>query len=312
MTDRRRCLVTGGCGFIGSQAVCQLAAADDWEVAVLAFPGESTARIADALPSVRVFEVDLADAARVGMILEEWHPHTCLHTAWYAEPGKYLDSTRNIDCMQHSLALLEALIDAGCRRTVMVGSCAEYETGTGCLRETDPLRPATLYGAAKLATSVVAERRAAQAGMEFAWARLFYLFGPGEDERRMAPSLIRALLAGEQFQATAGDQVRDYLHVFDAAGGLVHLMNSDVSGTYNVCSGFAVRVRELMEAIGVETGGADLIRFGVAPHRQWEPPFICGDPARLRESGWKPRYDLRGAVRATVDYWRRRNEEQQR
>jgi nucleoside-diphosphate-sugar epimerase len=134
---------------------------------------------------------------------------------------------------------------------------------------------------------------------------MFYLFGPGEDERRMVPALVRKLLAGEEFLATPGDQVRDYLHVEDAAAGLVRLLEASASGTYNVCSGEPVSIRRLMEMIGDEIGATGLIRFGAIPHRAWEPPFICGDSSRLRGLGWKPRYDLRAAIRAAVEHWRK-------
>lgn len=299
-----RCFVTGGAGFVGSHAV-RLMLKEGWEVAVLTLPGERTAGIDDLSGRLEIFAADLADSPAIRDLLFSWRPEACLHCAWYVEPGRYLNSPANIDCLKNSLALLEELIRAGCKSVVMVGSCAEYDVAADFLKETSAVRPATLYAASKLATLLVAEKRAAQAGMSFAWARLFHLFGPGEDERRMVPALIRSLLAGRSFPATDGNQIRDFLYIEDAASGLVQLLSSATSGVYNVCSGEPISVRQMMQAVGHEIGRADLIQFGAVRYREdWEPPFLCGDSSRLRALGWRPQREMREAVRLTIEYWR--------
>lgn len=300
-----RCFVTGGCGFVGSRAVSQLVE-QGWRVAVLAMPNEAKHRIQSVSGGIDLVEAELSDSAQISRFLQAWRPDACLHCAWYTEPSRYLDSPKNLDCLRDSLALLEALIQADCRRIVMVGTCAEYETDIGYLKESSPVSPSTLYAAAKLAACLVATQRAAQENVKFSWARMFYLFGPGEDERRMAPALIRSLLSGREFHATAGNQIRDYLYVDDAAAGLVHLLKAGESGVFNVSSGEPISVRRLMQMIGDEAGAPELIRFGAAPQRNWEPPFICGDSSKLRGLGWSPQYELRDAIRATIDYWRTR------
>jgi len=276
-----RCFITGGGGFIGSRVVRQM--------------------LADG-----VMEADLSDSEMVAAFLHSWRPERCVHTAWYAEPGKYLTSVKNVDCMKDSIALLGHLIAVGCAHIVMVGTCFEYDTGAGLLKEDGLLRPATLYAAAKLATSLVAEKLAASAGVKLSWARMFYLFGPDEDTRRMVPAVITALLENREFPATAGNQIRDYLHVDDAASALITLLRDDTSGVFNVCSGEPLTVRRIMQIIGEEIGCPDLIRFGAIPYRNWEPPFICGDSSRLRGLGWAPRSELRDSMRLTIEYWRSR------
>jgi nucleoside-diphosphate-sugar epimerase len=298
-----RCLVTGGGGFVGARAVRALAS-EGRRVAVIAMPGESLWRLADLEGRLEVFEADLADRDRVGGIVREWRPDTALHCAWYAEPGLYLESPKNIDCMTQSVWLAEDLVAAECRRIVMVGTCAEYDTDEGCLREDSPVRPATLYAASKLATRLVVEPLAARGGAALAWARLFFLYGPDEDPRRMIPALIRALLEGREFPATDGEQVRDYLHVDDVAAGLAAVVGSGVSGVFNICSGEGIRVRRIMQMIGDQIGRAELIRFGEQPRRDWEPQFICGDNSRLRSLGWRSGRELAEGLRETIDYWR--------
>src|SRR5260370_39643559 len=100
--------------------------------------------------------------------------------------------------------MLDELVVAGCERVVMTGTCYEYDTDSGGLREDGPVRPVTIYAASKLAAKMIGELRAAQLGVGFTWARLFYLYGPFEDERRLVPAVIRGRPQGREFPAALG------------------------------------------------------------------------------------------------------------
>ncbi len=297
-------LVTGAGGFVGSQVVRRLIASDV-EVAAMVRPGSRPARLEGLQGTIQVLEADLEDPSAVAEQLARCKPDACIHAAWYAEPGKYLPSPRNVDSLRSSLALLEELARAGCQHLVGVGTCFEYEMRSEPLREDSPTRPFTLYAACKLAFMLVAAQRAAQLQMGFAWARLFYLYGPFEDNRRLMPQVIKALSAGSEFSTTPGDMVRDYLHIEDVASGLCALSALRLSGTFNLCSGEAVTIAGLMQILGELLGRPELIRVGAYPPRDWDPAYVCGDSRRLRtEARWTPRHSLRDGLAQTVEWWK--------
>jgi nucleoside-diphosphate-sugar epimerase len=304
VTAPQRFLVTGAAGFIGSH-VARVLVESGRDVAVLVRPSSSLWRLEDIVDRITMIPGDLADVALLRPAFEFWRPEACIHLAWYAEPGKYLTAHENIPALDASLQLLDELIRIECGQVVMTGTCAEYDTDRGYLREDGPVRPATLYAATKVSLSLIASQIAADAGINLAWARLFFLYGPYEDERRLVPALIRALLRGEPFPATAGEQVRDYLHVADMASALCALAEHRVSGTVNVSSGVPVTMRQVMETVASVTGNGDQIQFGAVPYRHWDPRFICGDNFRLRdETSWSPRYPtLRAGLEQTVAWW---------
>jgi dTDP-6-deoxy-L-talose 4-dehydrogenase (NAD+) len=238
--------------------------------------------------------------------LKAWQPEVGFHLAWYVEPGKYLQSPENLVSMTSSVSLMVELMAMGCRRIVMVGTCAEYDTDVGYLREDGPTRPASLYGTAKLSTCLLGQQMAADAGVDFTWARLFYPYGPYEDSRRAVPSLVRALMRGQRFEASVGDQIRDFVHAEDIASALWHVVHHRLTGVYNVCSGVPTTIRRMMELVAQLTiGRVDLIDFGLMPNRAWEPPMICGDNRRLRSTGWSPRFSLVEGLRDTVQWWQK-------
>lgn len=297
-------LVTGAAGFVGSQVVRQLVASGS-DVAALVRPDSPRQRLRGLEGKVQFLEADLADTEAIAAQLASMRPIRCIHAGWYAEPGKYLDSPQNLDSLRSSLALLEELGKAGCKHVVGVGTCFEYEMGSTPLKEDSPTKPFTLYAAAKLAFHVVAAQRATQLGMGLAWARLFYLYGPFEDERRLVPATIKALSVGQEFKTTSGEQIRDYLHIEDVASGLVALSVHGATGAFNVCSGEPVTIAGLMQTLGELLGRPELIRRGALPNRDWDPLYVCGDNHRLRTEGhWSPRYQLREGLAQTIEWWK--------
>lgn len=299
-----RVFITGATGFIGA-ALTSLLATRDIEVAILISPNSRFERLSavKGIEKVTRIEGRLADLAVWRNQLANFKPDVCFHLAWYAEPGKYLDAPENVPMLQYSLELLHTLIEVQCGQVVMAGTCAEYDTNQGYLREDSPTKPGTIYAASKLALCTVSQFMASAAGINLAWARLFYLFGPYEDKRRLVPALIHTLRRGEHFPATAGKQVRDYLHVAEVASALWTLGTHRANGIFNVCSGQPITLRQLMETIANLMERPNLIDFGDLPYRAWEPMFVCGASTKLQELGWSPRYTLAEGLADTIKWW---------
>lgn len=298
-----RVFVTGASGFIGAHLVPILLAAG-CEVAILAAPDDTLWRLSEVIDQIRVIHGDMNTVNKFASNLVDFHPDVCIHLAWYVEPGKYLESPLNITCVISSLNLLGLLIQTGCQQVVMTGTCAEYDTDLGFLKETSPTKPTTLYAAAKLSLCVLGQQMTKGTGTRFAWARLFYLYGAKEDDRRIVPALIRSLIRNEPFAASTGEQSRDYMHVEDVASALWFIADKRLEGTFNISSGMPVTMRALMEIIGNSLGKTDLILFGTAPKRQWEPQFVCGDNQKLRQLGWQLKYSLHDGLTETIKWWK--------
>lgn len=207
-----------------------------------------------------------------------------IHAAWYTDPTDYLHSAVNLDCLSGTLRLVEAAEASGVRRFVGIGTAFEYARATGKLRPEDPLGPSTLYGAAKASAYMMARQLCLLSGMEFAWCRLFSVYGPGENSQRLIPLLRERLSRGAPVDLTSGTQVRDYLEVREAAQQIVELAASSQTGPLNVCSGIPVTVRQVAEQIADEYGRRDLLRFGIKPDRPGDPMHIVGVPSHVRSN----------------------------
>jgi nucleoside-diphosphate-sugar epimerase len=302
----RTVLLTGASGFIGAHVARRLLD-EGCEVAALVRPGGVPWRIADIVASLRVVRGDLMAPDDLKRTIAALRPEVCVHLAWCAEPGAYLHSPDNVRFLTASLEMATALADAGCRRFVGIGTCLEYDASAGTLSESSALGPASLYAASKAGLGLMLEQVGRLMGMRVAWVRLFHLYGPYEDQRRLVPSVINALTRGEQAQVTEGRQVRDFLHVEDVASAIWAVAASDLTGAVNVGSGHGIAVRDLVARIGALMGRSDRIAFGARPQPSSESMAICADIHRLlANAAWRPRYDLDQGLRQTIAWWQAR------
>ncbi len=302
-----RILVTGAGGFIGSHVVRRIIE-DGHAVSALVRPNGATDRLADCLDRVRLVRVDLGDSGEVRRVVSDVRPDCAIHLAWYAVAGRYWSAPENLDCVRMSLSLAKALVEAGCKRLVAAGSCAEYDWDYGFLSEgSTPLRPRSLYGVCKSSTQEILRAYCEQTSIKFAWTRFFYLYGPGEPRERLVPSVTLALLNGEVAKCSSGDQIRDYLHVEDAGAAVWAVARSLLTGPVNVGSGEPVRVRTLLETLGRILQLGDRIAFGALPAPPGEPPLLVADVRKLKTgTGWSPVWGLEDGLRQVVSWWQQR------
>jgi dTDP-6-deoxy-L-talose 4-dehydrogenase (NAD+) len=266
-------LLTGATGFVGRQVHKALAARSLPIRAVIR--DKSQARLAAPTESIVTTGDLFAEDA-------EWWVKACtgidtaIHLAWFAEPGSYLQSPKNQECLTGTLALAKGAVQAGVRRFVGIGTCFEYDVDVGLLSTQTALKPQTPYAEAKTAAFRTLSDLLPRHRVAFAWCRLFYLFGEGEDERRLVPYLRRKLAAGEPAELTSGTQVRDYLDVREAGQMIAEVALGATEGPVNICSGAPVTIRALAERIADEYGRRDLLRFGARPDNAFDPPRVVG------------------------------------
>jgi nucleoside-diphosphate-sugar epimerase len=289
-----RVFLTGATGFVGSH-VARLLVERGHEVHALVLDGDPRRERAG---DVAIVSGDLLRPETYAAALEKLRPEACLHLGWYANPADYLSSRINIDLLGASAALGAKLVDLGCSRILMAGTCFEYDTSIGFLSESTPLAPRHLYSTCKRALFDVMNHIAGPAS--FVWTRLFFLYGPNEQPGRLVSAVIDALQNGREARVTTGEQYRDFLHVADAAAGIVSVFESDLTGPVNVASGKPVQVREVVATIARLLGKEDRVAWGAITPRAGDPTFVCADVAKLASTGFRPQFDLESGIRQVL------------
>ena len=244
-----RYLVTGARGFIGSAVVRRLEA---YGHEVTAFKGDLLADEPLQLP----------------------YASHCIHTAWYTNHSDYLTSEANREWLVASLRLARAFVG----RFIGLGTCLEYDVSGGgpCAEDRTPVRPDTLYARCKTELS----NALANDGSDFAWARVFFVYGPGDRAGRLVPSMIERFSRGERAGPTFGGLRRDYIHVDDLADQIVRIANSSFRGRINTGTGQGPTLSEIFAAGATAFGRPELAEANDETGDQ--PPAIQADTNQFR------------------------------
>ncbi len=301
-------LVTGASGFIGRQCL-SLLLEKGYEV-----HGVSSRPLDDSSLAVHWHATDLLDSRQTLQLFADVKPTHLIHFAWCSDLGKNWSSLENFRWMQKSFSLLEAFVSHGGKRATIAGTCAEYDWSYGCCSEkTTPLDPATVYGVCKHSLQLIMSAFARQTGLSLSWGRIFFVYGPHENPRRLVSSVISSLLKPEPALCSHGEQVRDYLHVEDVASAFVSLLESDIQGAINIGSGNPVKLRDIILKIADKLHLEKLVRLGALPSPENDPPLVLADVKRLHnELGWRSKYDLDQGLEQTIGWWQKHGMELKR
>ncbi|MBV9655839.1 MAG: UDP-glucose 4-epimerase GalE [Acetobacteraceae bacterium] len=326
MTDRRRVLVTGGAGYVGSHVVLALAARGDHVVVLDDLRQGHRAAVPPQAEFVQASAGDREALDRVLGAHDGWH--AVLHFAALSlvgesmrEPYRYLGENAG-----DGFALIDACVRHGVPRFVLSSTAALFGLPkTIPITEDAPVDPGSPYGESKW----MIERALLWAdrlhGLRSACLRYFNAAGAdpggriGEDhapETHLIPLVIDAALGrrptldvfGDDYPTPDGTCVRDYVHVSDLAEA--HLLALDQLGTrsvvYNLGNGRGYSVREVIAAVEAVTGRS--VPYRVVARRAGDPAVLVASSERIRaETGWTPRFsDLQDMVR-TAWLWREAN-----
>jgi len=117
--------------------------------------------------------------------------------------------------------------------------------------------------------------------------------------------VVLTLLKGEVAKCTSGEQIRDFLHVEDAASAVWAVAKSDLSGPVNIGSGQPIKVRTVIETIAQHLQREENVALGALPTDPQEPPLLFADVRRLASVvGWKPSLPLKEGLEKTCEWWR--------
>jgi UDP-glucose 4-epimerase len=251
-------LITGGCGFIGANLVAKLQQHDGLALRVL--DNESLGRREHLDPFGGEFVAgDIRDAGTLDAALDGIDAVVHL-----AADTRVMDSienpSRNFDVnVNGTLALLEAMRARGIRRLI------NASTGGAIVGEVEPPvheglvpRPASPYGASKLAVEGYCSAYSASYGLQALSLRFSNVYGPRSFHKgSVVAAFFRRILEQAPIVVYGdGTQVRDYVFVGDLCDGIVAALTSEVSGVNQLASGKPVRLNELIDAM----------RRVVAPH----------------------------------------------
>jgi nucleoside-diphosphate-sugar epimerase len=275
-------LVTGATGFIGNYVVEELLRHNCSVITSSA--NKQKAEQASWFNKTTYIPFDFADldpAINYYTFFDQ--PDLMIHLAWEGLPNYKSSFHEEINLPRH-LAFLSNLIKNGLNDLTVTGTCFEYGMQEGCLREDMPAFPTNPYGKAKDTLRKELELLRTSHPFFFKWARLFYMYGKGQNPNSLLSQLDKALANGEQiFNMSGGEQVRDFLPVEKVAANIVKVaLQQKVTGVINCCSGEPVTVKAFVENYLEKQNQKITLNLGFYPYPDYEPMHFWGDVTKLK------------------------------
>jgi GDP-4-dehydro-6-deoxy-D-mannose reductase len=314
----RRVLVTGITGFAGSHLVDAMLRRDDVEVHGILRWRSRTENIEHFRSRVTLHECDLRDSTSVRDALETVRPEWIFHlaaqsfvpTSWNAPHESISTNTLG------QLNLFEAVRRIGIRPRIQI-ACSSEEYGLVHedelpIKETNPLRPLSPYAVSKVAQDLMGYQYHQSYGMDVVRTRGFNHEGP-----RRPPVFVASDFAWQIAQVEKGrrdpvmyvgnlDARRDFTDVRDMVHGYWLALERGAPGeVYNLCSGRAYSIRQVLDLLLGMTEAKIEVRSDPARLRPSDVPVLLGDATRFHDAtGWSPRIPFEQTLRDTLDFWR--------
>jgi len=311
MANLNKILITGATGFIGSHLTERLAQ-EGFEIGILKQENSNTWRIENLLDKISVYEVDLLDTKSIYKVVSDFRPDTIIHlAAYYSVEHKQEEISSMIDTnVLGTVNLLEASKETGIKLFINTSSCFVYKESENKLKEDADLSPLNLYALTKLQVEQACTFYAEKYELKVVTFRLFPPYGPKDHERRLIPYVIKNLLNGNKPRLTTGMQRWDFVYVDDIVEAYFRLLNIPdfpvKHELFNIGTGNATSVREVVSRINEIIGGNIELEWGVIPHRKNEVWFICADIQKTVTSlGWNPKTQvLEEGLELTVKWYK--------
>lgn len=268
--------VTGASGFVGQHVLRELGRRG---VQALALSRRNVASDSADWCMLDMACPDKRTVDRIGSC------HSLVHLAWGGLPN-YLAERHLDEELPLQRAFLSEVCSTGLRSLVVSGTCLEYGMREGELHESLEVVPHVPYAQAKDRLRSFLELMRARTQMNLCWTRLFYVYGSGQSPNSLWPLLQAAIARGDvRFPMSAGQQVRDFLPIEEAARALVDLalIQSDC-GVVNLSSGLPVTVEQRVRRWVEESGASIELDLGRFPYPSYEPLRFWGSRRKLDDT----------------------------
>lgn len=300
---KQKVLVTGASSFVGCHLVRGFSQTSAWEVVPAGsknsknYQSHQSRRIEFGGKKNNWAILNLKDEAGIKKFIEKVCPDIWIHHAGYATnyASPSYDNKEGYDTNVAPLKyIFESLAQNDCKGVIVTGSSMEYSDTEKLCLESDSCLPSSPYGQSKLKETLTALELSDKFGIPTRIARLFIPFGAMDNPNKLIYYVLERLQNGDSVDLSPCKQKRDFIYiddVIDAYYLLIKDLNRGGAEIFNICSGQAISVEDIVSCIAEKVGASkSLLNFGALTMREGEQMISYGSNDKVRETlGWKPK-----------------------
>ena len=308
-----RALIIGAAGFVGGYLAKHLKTAYGMEVSVTKLPHETL-----EIEGADVFDLDILKKEEIVSLLFKIRPDYIFHLAAQSSVGlswKKPGLTVDIN-IKGSINVMDAVRELYYKpKILLIGSGEEYghiREGETPITEGNMVRPGNIYAATKVCQNMIGNIYAKAYDMDIMMVRAFNHIGPTQapmfvvaDFCRQVAEIEKGLREPVMYVGNLSAE-RDFTDVRDVVRAYALLVQKGKAGeTYNVGSGHAVSIQEILDLILSLSGSEIREEVDSNKLRPVDVPIIEADTGKLKAAtGWEQTIPLRQTIEETLDYWR--------
>jgi nucleoside-diphosphate-sugar epimerase len=304
----KRCLITGASGFVGNNLARRLLT-EGHETHLLLRPEYSDWRIRDIRSDVTIHVVDLTDASALTRIVKKIRPEWVFHLAAGGAYSWQTDLRQMLDTNVLGIAnLLQACSETDFEAFVNAGSSSEYGFKDQAPSERTWLEPNSHYAVTKASASLLCRYTAQSLNKRIVSLRLYSVYGPYEEPKRLMPALILNGLKDRWPPLVDPTIARDYVYVDDVVRAFIIAAskeNQDPGEVYNIGTGVQASLSQVAETARKELGISREPEWGTMQNRIWDTStWVCDNRHAEDVLGWRPEYDFPTGFKKMADWFR--------
>lgn len=307
--QKKKVLITGGTGFIGSNFVYKFLELGH-DVHLIVRPESNFWRIALIKKKVKLHYTDLCNAEEVNKLIKKLKPHIILHFAAYgAYQGKQKDITLTINTnLLGTINLVNALSKIKFDCFINTGSSSEYGIKNKPMKETDILEPVNLYGITKAAGTMYCQYMSRKFNLPVAIMRPFAVYGYFEDQDRLIPTIIKSNLTNTKLNLSNPNFVRDFIFIEDLIDAYLKAIKNiqKIKGEiFNLGTGKQSKIDEVVSLVKKITSSPIEPQYGKVTSVQLEPKIWVADISKAKKLlNWKPKYTLEKGLTKDIEWFK--------
>src|SRR3989344_244722 len=275
-------LILGASGFIGAKLFFSLSQHRD-DVLGCSRDIKNNWRFKNS-PHKNLENIDITDPEKLRTLVKMLKPKTIFNLTAYGGHS-YQTDAQQIHLVNYTgtLNILRVLPDIDCRAFVQAGSSSEYGLNSAAPLEDDELRPNSDYAVSKIGASYLVKYYGQVAGLPTVHLRLYSIYGPWEDRRRLMPILVSSCLNGQWPKLVERDVSHDFVYVDDCTNAFVkaalYLYGKQNFGeSVNIATGLKTTMEDLAEKAKIIFDITHNPQFGSIENKKWDIKNWYGNP----------------------------------
>ncbi|MBU3090049.1 NAD-dependent epimerase/dehydratase family protein [Clostridium gasigenes] len=303
----KKYLVTGATGFVGSCLVRKLIDNNE-EVHIIVRKKSDNWRLKDIIKFIKVHYVDLNDENEIKELFEKNSFNIIYHLATYGGYNFQMDINNIINTnLIGTWNLFKYCKDSGIEMFINTSSSSEYGEKNEAMKEDMLLNPNNMYGATKVASTILCNTYAKSNDIPLITYRLFSPYGHFDSTSRLIPTVIKSCFKNEDIYLGSKNSKRDFIFIDDVIDSYLisSKINNKYGEIYNIGSGREYAVEEIVNKIVYLTKSKSKLYWGNDLGRQYEPKSWVGDISKIQaEVSWKPKVDIDEGLIKTVKWFK--------